>query len=59
MSGTQRSKAERALERWAENNNQRDLLVLNAIEAEVPINRIHQLTGIARSTIYKIIMADR
>ncbi|GFG83258.1 MULTISPECIES: helix-turn-helix domain-containing protein [Mycobacterium] len=47
--------AEQALTRWRHNFDQRDPLVRHAHDAGVPINRIHRLTGISRSTIYRIL----
>ncbi|SEN87435.1 hypothetical protein, partial [Nonomuraea pusilla] len=46
--------AEKALTEWAANNARRDELVRAARTAGVSKNRIHVLTGIARTTIDRI-----
>ena len=40
---------------WAENNIRRDELVRSAVNAGVTKHRVHVLTGIARTTIDRII----
>lgn len=47
--------AERALTRWREMHERRDPLVRQAHAAGLSINRIHTLTSIGRSTIYRIL----
>lgn len=49
------SEAERALMEWAVMDAMRDELVLRAAAAGVAKNRIHKITGIARSTIDRIL----
>lgn len=49
-----REEAEKALTDWAANNARRDDLVRAARAAGVTKNRIHVLTGIARTTIDRI-----
>jgi hypothetical protein len=44
-----------ALERWAENQAQRNTLVREARKAGVSKHRIYVITGIARSTIDRIL----
>ncbi|MDD4865634.1 MAG: helix-turn-helix domain-containing protein [Mycobacterium sp.] len=53
--GVRRDKAEAALIQWRINNEKRDRLVRNAKRAGININQIHALTGIGRSTIYRIL----
>ena len=48
-------KAERALTQWRQATERRDTLVRQAHAAGLSINRIHILTGIGRSTIYRIL----
>jgi hypothetical protein len=50
--------AEIALADWAENNAKRDDLVRRAVAAGVSKHRIHVLTGIARTTIDRIVSDD-
>jgi DNA invertase Pin-like site-specific DNA recombinase len=47
--------AERHLVRWRQMDERRDPLVRQAHAAGISINRIHTLTGIGRSTIYRIL----
>lgn len=49
---------EDALREWKRSVDSRDELVRSAHTAGVSINRIHVLTGIGRSTIYRILDAD-
>lgn len=49
------SEAVRALKRWRANDDQRDPLVRAAVQAGIPKERIHRLTGIARTTINRIL----
>ncbi|MUL61079.1 hypothetical protein B5P44_00570 [Mycobacterium sp. CBMA 213] len=44
---------------WRAVNEQRDHLVRQAHDAGLAINRIHHLSGIARSTIYDILEGKR
>jgi hypothetical protein len=44
----------RALAEWAANDRRRDDVVLAAIEAGVSKTEVHELTGIARTTIDRI-----
>lgn len=53
--GTRRDSAEADLIQWRANNEQRDYVVRKAKNVGVSINRIHVLTGIGRSTIYRIL----
>lgn len=53
--GTRRDNAEADLTQWRANHEQRDHLVRKASKAGITINRIHTLTGIGRSTIYRIL----
>jgi len=46
---------ERALLYWGVNNRQRDILIRNAYELGTSKQRIHQLSGISRSTIDHIL----
>ncbi|WP_260972872.1 helix-turn-helix domain-containing protein [Mycolicibacterium llatzerense] len=57
--GVRHDKAEAALTAWRENHDQRDDLVRKARKAGLSINRIHVLTGIGRSTIYRILGPNR
>lgn len=57
--GTRRDNAEAALIQWRTSNEQRDDLVRKANKAGININRIHTLTGIGRSTIYRILSATK
>lgn len=50
--------AERALIRWREMHERRDPLVRQAHAAGLSINRIHTLTSIGRSTIYRILETE-
>jgi len=50
--------AERALTRWRQTIERRDTLVRQAHTAGLSINRIHTLTRIGRSTIYRILEAE-
>jgi hypothetical protein len=58
MTGAGQQAAEHALTQWAQREREqgetRDGLVLGAIAAGVSKHRIHVLTGIARTTIDKI-----
>ena len=47
--------AEVALARWRANDDERDRLVRQAYAAGLTPMRIHQVTGIARTTIYRIL----
>jgi len=47
--------AERELRKWAEGDSRRDQVVLAAHRAGVAINRIYVITGISRTTIYRIL----
>lgn len=47
--------AETSLLAWKDNFDARDRVVREAHAAGVSINRIHTLTGIGRSTIYRIL----
>ncbi|MGJ0121673.1 hypothetical protein ACQ7HM_20925 [Williamsia sp. MIQD14] len=49
---------EDALREWKRSVDSRDELVRSAHTAGVSINRIHVLTGIGRSTIYRILDTD-
>lgn len=49
------AKAELECVRWATNYARRDLVVMAAHRAGVSKNRIHDLTGIARTTIDRIL----
>lgn len=49
-----REEIEQQLTEWAANNARRDSLVRAALVAGITPNRIHTLTGIARTTIYRI-----
>ena len=51
---TNREEIEQQLTEWAANNARRDGLVRAALLAGVTPNRIHTLTGIARTTVYRI-----
>ncbi|MEE3755213.1 helix-turn-helix domain-containing protein [Mycobacterium intracellulare] len=53
--GVRRDEAEADLVQWRANNEQRDDLVRKADKAGVSINKIHTLSGIGRSTIYRIL----
>lgn len=53
--GVRRDKAEADLIQWRANKEQRDNLVRKADKAGVSINRIHTLSGVGRSTIYRIL----
>ncbi|WGI36154.1 hypothetical protein QDT91_29500 (plasmid) [Mycolicibacterium aubagnense] len=46
--------AEAALTHWRETLESRDQLVRDALDSGVTVNRIYVLTGIARSTLYRI-----
>jgi hypothetical protein len=45
----------RALVKWAENNARRDELVRDAVAAGVAWREIQEITGLARSTISRIV----
>ncbi len=47
--------AEQALREWKRTVDARYRLILNALAAGVTINRVHTLTGISRSTIYRLL----
>lgn len=47
--------AETALREWKRNFDARDQLVTDAHAAGLTINRIHLVTGIGRTTIYRIL----
>jgi hypothetical protein len=49
------ARAELDCVRWATNYARRDLVVMTAHRAGVSRHRIHELTGIARSTIDRIL----
>lgn len=53
-----RDEAEKQLTEWAGYNARRDDLVRAALAAGVSKNRIHIITGIARSTIDRILQED-
>ncbi|MCZ4581725.1 helix-turn-helix domain-containing protein [Gordonia amicalis] len=50
-----REAAEAALRAWKQMVDARDRLIGDALAAGVTINRIHTLTGISRSTIYRVL----
>ena len=52
-----REQAERDLRDWALNNARRDTLVRNALRAGLTKTEIHTITGIARTTIDRILEA--
>jgi hypothetical protein len=47
--------AEDVLKAWADNNAKRDELIREAVAAGVPIRRIHAITGIARTTVMRVL----
>jgi len=47
--------AENMLKAWADNNARRDELIREAVAAGVPIRRIHAITGIARTTVMRVL----
>ena len=47
--------AEESLREWKRLADARDQLVRDAHDAGITINRIHVLSGIGRSTIYRIL----
>lgn len=47
--------AEQALAEWKRNADRRDELVRAAHAADVPIYRISRITGLSRTTVYKIL----
>ncbi|MEY1672568.1 hypothetical protein AB4Z55_00090 [Gordonia sp. ABKF26] len=50
-----REAAEEALREWKRAVDVRDRLIRDALAAGVTINRIHTLTGISRTTIYRLL----
>ena len=52
-----REAAEEALREWKRAVDVRDRLIRDALAAGVTINRIHTLTGISRTTIYRLLDA--
>lgn len=50
-----REAAEEALREWKRTVDVRDRLIRDALAAGVTINRIHTLTGISRTTIYRLL----
>ena len=52
-----REAAEEALREWKRTVDVRDRLIRDALAAGVTINRIHTLTGISRTTIYRLLDA--
>jgi hypothetical protein len=52
-----REEAELMLSEWATVVRDRDARVLSAVRAGVSKHRVHQLTGISRSTIDRILAA--
>ena len=55
---TDRAAAEEALRQWRQVVERRDELIQVAHQAGVPIRRIHLLTGVGRSTIYRILRLE-
>jgi hypothetical protein len=51
--------AEARLLAWAQSNAERDPLIRAAHDAGITKNRIHTLTGIARSTIDRVLAKER
>ncbi len=47
--------AEYLLKAWADNNARRDELIREAVAAGVPVRRIHAITGIARTTVMRVL----
>lgn len=62
MSDVESTSFEASLVEWKKQNDEhirrRDPLVRASHSAGIKVNRIHTLTGVARSTIYRIIDAD-
>ena len=50
-----RRKAEAALRAWARSNARRDELVREAVAAGVPVAQVARITGLARTTIMRIV----
>lgn len=59
MSGMTAEQAAAKLTDWRAVVEQRDHLVRQARDAGLNINRIHHLSGVARSTIYNILEGKR
>ena len=59
---TERERLEESLTGWASDmqrlTEQRDRLVTHARDLGIPKQRIHQLSGIARTTIDRIVQSD-
>lgn len=55
MSVDREAAAEEALREWKRAVDVRDRLIRDALAAGVTINRIHTLTGISRTTIYRLL----
>lgn len=55
---TDRAAAEEALRQWRQVFERRDELIQAAHQAGVPIRRIHILTRVGRSTIYRILRRE-
>lgn len=53
-----REQAEDLLVRWEAANARRDVIVWKAFRAGVSMRRIHELTGLARSTVYRILLSE-
>jgi len=51
-------RAEAALTAWAAGNAKRDQVICDAVDAGISVNRIHQITGVARTTIDRILRAE-
>lgn len=62
MTDPKREAIELALTRWGDNrrrqDEQRDYLVRGAVDAGISKHRVHVLTGIARTTIDKILKEE-
>jgi DNA invertase Pin-like site-specific DNA recombinase len=50
--------AEDMLRRWAEVHAKRDEVIKTAAAAGISVHRIHKITGVARTTITRILSAE-
>ncbi|MFE1784226.1 hypothetical protein ACFW9F_16990, partial [Streptomyces sp. NPDC059506] len=55
---TRAAESERALAGWAALHRRRDDIVREAFDAGVPKTRIHELTGLSRSTIDRLLRRE-
>jgi hypothetical protein len=59
MNDAEKEAAERSLRAFRQTMDERDSLVRQAVKVGVSKHRIHQLTGIARTTIDRILASNK